>query len=115
MVTTRHGLTGVFLDPPYAEGEMEYSAGAGADVATEAAEWCRANGDNPLLRIALCGHEGEHDLPGWEVHHWKARGGYGNQGGEDVEDNRHREVIWFSPHCLAPAQGNLFADPARPA
>lgn len=80
VVTTRHGLTGVFLDPPYTEGEMEYSASSGDDVAAAAAEWCRANGDNPLLRIALCGHEGEHDLSGWEVYRWKARGGYGNQG-----------------------------------
>jgi DNA adenine methylase len=108
VVTSRHGLTGIFLDPPYAEGEMSYSAGAGA-VAPDVAAWARENGSDPLLRIALCGHDGEHDLPGWSVHHWKARGGYGNAGGEDAEDNRHRETVWFSPHCLAARQSHLFS------
>jgi len=52
-------------------------------------------------------------LDGWSVYHWKARGGYGNAGGEDAEDNRHREVIWFSPHCLAARQGSLFGEAAH--
>jgi|GEM_PF-1579319 hypothetical protein len=34
---------------------------------------------------------------------WKARGGYGNQSGNE---NCRRERIWFSPHCLQPG---LFA------
>ena len=61
----------------------------------------------PLLRIALCGYEGEHNLPGsWECCAWKGGGGYGNQSGNQ---NAHRERIWFSPHCLKGAQRNLFA------
>lgn len=107
VTTWRHGPTGILLDPPYFSGEMTY-AGGGA-IAEEVGEWARENGDNPLLRIALCGHEGDYDLPGWSVFRWKARGGYGNAGGEDAEDNRHRETIWFSPHCLGGRQASLWS------
>ena len=111
-VTTTHGLTAVFLDPPY-------SAAAGRDsdiytiedlvVAERVREWCVANGDNPQLRIALCGYDGEHEMPaGWECVAWKAQGGYGNQGNGNGKANRHRERVWFSPHCLKPGQATLF-------
>lgn len=109
-VTWRHGITGILFDPPYEDGEMSYAAG-GAGVSADVRKWALENGDNPKLRIALCGYEGEHQMPSsWQCVPWKARGGYGNQGGEDSEDNRHRERIWFSPHCLrAEDQGDLFA------
>jgi len=103
-VTVHHGTTGVFLDPPYSEGEhtVTYSAGTG-DVATDVAVWCRENGENPLLRIALCGYEGEHEMPeSWECVPWKARGGYGSQGYGAGRENSARERIWFSPACLKP-------------
>ena len=49
----------------------------------------------------------------WQVVAWKARGGYGNQGGDDGDDNRHRERIWFSPHCArAHDQADLFGGAA---
>ncbi len=107
-VTWRHGPTGVFLDPPYAEGDMSYSAGASGSVAADVAAWALENGSNPLLRIAVCGHDGEHAFPdGWEAFAWKARGGYGNQDDDDANDNRHRERIWFSPSCRRVGQVGL--------
>ena len=105
-VTWRHGMTGILLDPPYTEGDMEYAA-QGEGVAKRAAEWARANGENPLLRIAMCGLEGEHDMPGWQCVPWKARGGYGSQRADGSNDNRKRERIWFSPHCLHPDKGQI--------
>lgn len=66
---------------------------------------CGGSGEsaNPLLRIALCGYEGEHDMPeSWECVEWKARGGYGSQGTGTGRDNASRERIYFSPHCLKP-------------
>jgi DNA adenine methylase len=103
--TFKLGLTGVFLDPPYS-AEAGWCGGAyrhEGDVAHAARAWAIDNGDNPLLRIALCGYEGEHVLPeSWTCHEWKAKGGYGSGNG-----NPERERIWFSPHCLnvaAPAQ-----------
>jgi hypothetical protein len=60
------------------------------------------NGDNPLLRIALCGYEGEHQMPGsWDCFAWKAHGGYSVQG-HGTNRNRLLERVWFSPHCLKP-------------
>jgi DNA adenine methylase len=92
-VTHKLGLTGVFLDPPYAD-----TAGRCED-AHDVREWAIAEGDNPLMRIALCGYDTEHVMPGtWRAHTWSAGPGYGNQA--DVQSgNGRREVIWFSPHC----------------
>jgi site-specific DNA-adenine methylase len=100
-VTVKHGVTGVFLDPPYGEDEhsVTYSAGTGSAAST-AREWALANGDNPALRVALCGYDGEHDMPGWTPVAWKARGGYGSQSDGRGRENSARERIWFSPHCL---------------
>lgn len=56
---------------------------------------------------ALCGYEGDHDLPSWSRYRWKAQGGYAGQG-EGSNDNAARETIWFFPHCLDARQGSLF-------
>jgi len=106
-VTFKHGMTGVFLDPPYsAESdrcETLYSV-EDLSVAHTVRKWCVENQDNPLLRIALCGYEGEHDLPGWTEIQWKAHGGFGSQGSTRGRDNARRERIWFSPACLDPSR-----------
>ena len=73
-VTTYNGLTAVFLDPPYTNGDMDYGAGGmGLGIADAVREWCAANGNDPKLRIVLCGHAGEHDallLQGWHIRTW---------------------------------------------
>ena len=98
-VTWRHGLTGVLLDPPYAEGAMDYAAGgAGTGLSAEVRAWAIEAGKRPDMRVALCGLEGEHEMPPeWRCVPWKARGAYGSQ---RKNDNRHRERIWLSPACL---------------
>ena len=102
-VTWRHGLTGVFLDPPYgdAEHDVTYSAGNG-NVGAAVRAWAVANGNHPKLRIALCGYEGEHgDMPeSWVCIPWKSKGGYGSQSDGRGRDNAKRERIWFSPSCI---------------
>jgi len=110
-VTFKHGITGVFLDPPYADTAERtddlYSADSN-DVAHKVREWAIANGDNRELRIALCGYEGEHAMPeSWECVAWKAHAGYGYQGNGSGRENAGRERIWFSPHCIR--QERLFA------
>lgn len=101
-VTTRHGLTGLFLDPPYTKGAMDYAAGGvGTELPMEVEAWCAANGANPLLRIALCGHAGEHDAlvaAGWFTGKWRARKGYAQT--EEARQNSADETVWFSPHCI---------------
>jgi DNA adenine methylase len=76
-------------------------------LSREVFTWALDHGQNPALRIAVCGYEGEYDFPStWECVQWKANGGYGNQG-ESTRGraNAFRERIWFSPHCL---QAGLF-------
>ena len=101
-VTTRHGLTAVFLDPPYTLGEMDYSVGGvGGELAEEVRAWCQANGDNAALRIVLCGHAGEHDellAHGWHTRTWTARKGYALT--DEAVANSASETIWCSPHCM---------------
>ena len=100
-VTVRHGITGVFLDPPYAIGERTNNCYAvDTDCSKDVIAWAIANGDNPLFRIAYCGYEDAGFPTGWECYAWKAAGGYGSQGDGRGRTNAHRERIWFSPHCL---------------
>lgn len=109
-VTTRHGLTGVFLDPPYTKGSMDYAAGGvGTDLPMQVQAWCAANGDNKRLRIVLCGHAGEHDAllaHGWHTRTWTARKGYALT--DEAIENSAGETLWCSPHCVPPeASGNF--------
>lgn len=86
------GQTAVFLDPPYVAYEGLYSAGEKA-VAVAVAEWAA---EHAHLRIALCGHVGDYDLPGWDAVPWKrARLTYGSDATTDAE------CIWYSPACLS--------------
>jgi hypothetical protein len=103
----------VFLDPPY-------SAAAGRvnniyrvenlSVAHAVRAWAIRHGRDPRLRLALCGYEGEHEMPpGWTLFQWKATGGYSNlspAAGTAAKANCRRERIWFSPHCLPAAVPN---------
>ena len=99
-VTWRHGITGVLLDPPYDDGEVDYAAGG--RVSSDVRAWAIEAGERKDMRIALCGYDGEHAMPeGWTVHAWKANGGYGSQRRDGTNENAARERVWFSPHCLA--------------
>jgi D12 class N6 adenine-specific DNA methyltransferase len=89
--------TAIFLDPPYLGYEGCY--GGKDPVAREVEEWSRRMTDaEPELKIALCGHEGDYYLPGWDIFHWN-RGGstFGSLKTTDLE------TIWFSPGCLPAA------------
>lgn len=43
----------------------------------------------------------------WECVPWKARKGYGAVDENGRNENRERERIWFSPHCLKPDKGQI--------
>lgn len=87
-MTWGNGLTGVFLDPPYSVDRDEVYAEDSFTVAQDVRAWAVENGGNPSLRIALCGHPEEHDMPSeWAAYDWK-------------QDER----IWFSPYCLQPSR-----------
>lgn len=102
--TTKIGLTGIFLDPPYADTAGRHKKLYTIDsqtVAHDVRAWAVEHGDDPKLRIALCGYEGEHEMPPeWECVAWKAQGGYASMRKNGTNENRFRERIWFSPNCL---------------
>lgn len=119
VVTHGNGLTGVFLDPPYADTAKRHRyiyAAESLSVAHEAREWAIAHGDDPRLRIALCGYEGEHEMPSsWTTVAWRTATAF-NGNGIDTADSAGRERIWFSPHCLpleVSRQRELFEGGAR--
>ena len=107
-ITDRFGMTAVFLDPPYGEGKVDYAAGGNrTDIADAVREWAIEHAENRNLRIALCGYDGQHDMPpDWQCIEWKAAGGYSSTAANDTQGkaNRHRERIWFSPHCVGKAK-----------
>ena len=99
--TWRHGLTGVFLDPPYGEGTMDYSAGGNmSSVAADVWAWAIENGGHDKLRIVVAAYEDGRDVPkDWTVRPWRARKGYKADGGA----NARREVLYCSPGCMSVA------------
>ena len=93
----------VFLDPPYSKniGRNEHLYAEESDVAVSVRHWATEHDYDPHFRIALCGYEGEHEMPeNWTVFSWQTQGGHANRG-HSRKDNRGRERIWFSPHCLS--------------
>lgn len=109
--STLTGVTtvGVYLDPPYLDGKMDYAAGgAGTSLSADVRAWALEHGADKRLRIVLSGYAGEHDAleaKGWRVESWKANGGYGNATGNE---NAKRERLWFSPACLGDEALPLF-------
>lgn len=91
---TAKAIKAVLLDPPYTKRSGRRKNLYVCDsmtVGDEAVAWAKVKAKDPTYRIALCGLEGEYDLPGWSVTAWKAGGG---------TSNAARERIWFSPGCL---------------
>ena len=102
-VTVLHGMTGVFLDPPYADTAKRADDLYAVDcqsVAHAVREWAIEAGRNPQMRIVLAGYEGEHAMPpDWRVHSWSAGNSYGSS--KATPGNRHKERLWLSPACLS--------------
>ena len=90
--------TAVFLDPPYRAFETLYGVAVPVVDAVEA--WAK---DNAKLRVALCGHVGDYDLPGWDAVQWsRVSNTYGSDKTKDAE------CIWYSPACLSREAPGLF-------
>lgn len=96
--------TAVFLDPPYRAYETLY--GVAEPVADQVADWAC---ENAHLRIAICGHVGDYDLPGWDAVQWD-RGRLTYAGSKTTD----KECIWYSPACLPVEipQADLFGSDA---
>jgi hypothetical protein len=94
-------ITGVFLDPPYATEVRDAVYKEESNIFPEVCQWAINNGDNPRMRVVLCGYEGDHGIPiSWKEYAWNANGGFANLGNDRGKENASKERIWFSPHCL---------------
>lgn len=125
--TTRLGLTGIMLDPPYpthkADGKRSRDGhlyqgddrSSTNDIRDKVLAYCLKHGGHPLMRIAVCGYDtdgySELEQHGWDCVAWRAQGGYANRAVRAGRENknRNRERIWFSPQCLRP-NADLFAN-----
>lgn len=104
------GNCGMAFDPPYGEKAQRCKDIYHQDsfsIADEVRNWCLERGERKTYRIVLCGYYEEHESllnEGWTVKRWKAHGGFANKAKDKTkcrgETNRHREAIFFSPHCL---------------
>lgn len=110
------GPVGIFFDPPYSDvagRDPDLYAEESQSVAHDVREWCLARGDRPSYRIVLAGYYEEHEsllAHGWTVKRWKTQGGYGGLGKGKGMENRHREALFMSPHCLTGRKSHpLFA------
>jgi hypothetical protein len=115
-VTTRLGITGVFMDPPYpthrGDGSGSRVAGLYAQdgdrqsldaLRDEVLAYCLERGPNPMMRLCVAcyeddGYEVLAERHGWECVKWTSAGGYGNRSAVG-RANRERERLYFSPHC----------------
>lgn len=99
------GPVAIFLDPPYTEKagrEKRLYHQEDLQIGHEVFEWCKAYGDPPNLRIALCGYAGEYDMPRtWEEYAWSSTGG---------SQYSDKERVWFSPNCLKREEGSPFLE-----
>ena len=108
-------FVGVFFDPPY-QGDVRTRDLYRVDdheISSSVRTWCLAHGDDPRLRIVLAGYEEEHKAflpPTWRQYRYSAGACYQTHaGGGHNAQNRHKECLWFSPHCILDA-APLFAE-----
>jgi DNA adenine methylase len=100
-----NGTVGIFFDPPYSATDRDVGVYHHdcTTIAQDIGAWSLIRGAKESYRIIIAGYDGEHpqlEAAGWTKQGWKAQGGYGNQGDGQGKANRHREMLWFSPHCL---------------
>lgn len=119
----RGEVTGIFLDPPYdstlrrsnlyGPDDDDAAADGAPQIHDDVRAWALSIGDDSRFRIAYCTYstaeeDAEMLAAGWEPYRWSAHGGYGLQSDNRALDNKDREVVWFSPHCLHPGGDALF-------
>lgn len=92
---------GLFFDPPYGVEDRDTNIYHHDDTSVfkNVMDWCAERGKRDSYRIVLAGYEEYTPLLtiGWKSFHWTAGLGYGSPDNE----NRKRETLYFSPHCIS--------------
>lgn len=97
----KNDITGVFLDPPYDYKGRDKVYKEESNVFSDTCAWAIQNGDNPKMRIVLCGYESDIVFPdNWTAHEWETQGGMANLGDSRGRNNSKKERVWISPHCI---------------
>lgn len=95
------GTCGIFFDPPYGvkDRHTKIYHHDSVTIAKNVMEWSKKRGQKKTYRIVIAGYEEYNELikDGWTTLRWKARGGYSRN---KSNENRFRETLYFSPHCL---------------
>lgn len=105
------GIVGMYFDPPYGVSSRDSVYHHDSfEVAREVLLWCKDRGAKNTYRIVISGYEEYEELLscGWKFESWSANGGYGNIGNGRGKENKHREVLYYSPHCVKSSQRPLF-------
>ena len=100
------GVCGMYFDPPYGDTDRCNTVYR-HDSNTESKlveDFVLARGEDARYRIVVSGYDSEYQKlvdAGWRTETFSANGGYGNSGGSESRGakNRHREVLFYSPHC----------------
>ena len=103
LVTRDIGPTGIFLDPPYSSADRSEVYGVDSfDVAHAVREWAISIGNDEMRRVVVAGYEDEEPrMPAsWACYAWSGGTPCGGLGA-NADERRHRERLWFSPHCLS--------------
>jgi len=106
-------VIGIFFDPPYDHKVRNKDIYKWDDATLSASvrQWCLEHGDDPRFRIVLCGYEGEHEMPEtWEKVAWTGGRCMPRRHKTQNSDNRLKERIWFSPHCIRMETPVLFEE-----
>lgn len=107
------GIVGMYFDPPYGITDRDQNIyhHDGIDIAKDVLAWCRERGKKKTYRIIISGYEEYHELlnEGWTIFKWSTQGGYANTS-KEKNTNRHREKIYFSPHCINARQIQIKLD-----
>ena len=96
-----NGVTGIFLDPPYTHEGRDgrcYGKDDDPDVFDKVIEWTTANA-TPTVRIIVAGYDSRPMPEGWREVSWEGHGGHNRRGNNE---NKSRERLWLSPHCVQP-------------
>jgi site-specific DNA-adenine methylase len=108
-MTTKKGITGVFLDPPYRGTENYYAELSNTiperlSIADDVDHWALERGDEKKFRIAVCGYENnfsnleQYKEKDWYIHKWKPSIGHRSNSKKGIK--KVKEIIAFSRYCL---------------
>jgi hypothetical protein len=91
----------VYLDPPYSFDNRTKVYKEKTDIYRDVCDWAVANGNNPRMRVVVCGYSDDYAFPDdWQKVNWNTGGGMSSLGDNQGKINAKREVVYFSPHCL---------------